>query len=542
MTGKPVQIIESKPYIPVPTMERFHASRALTRFVRGPRGSGKSYGIVKDIKLRADYMPPLRGTHTRSSRWVFCAQTHDRIEKTAIREWLDAYENVTRMKWTIPETAEVQYRLPDGTGVEMDIQFSMANDLQSAGKFKSDQLSGAWGVEMGEIESIAVFNMLKGSVGRWPPKDRRGDGNYWQGVLGDTNAMPEDHWWPELELKIRPPVELVEFFNQPPALLDAIPFNPDQPEYIPNEGQDPRWAAAENICNLTGGFGWYYNLISTYPREWVQVFVQNMYGSLSTRTPVYGEYRDAEHAKTGLQRWNGIPLRLGFDWGRTPCCLICQLDSHGQWRCLEEVCGKGISVQTFVKMQLGPVLLKRYSGIPIIAAADPAGFDKGQATDGTCAEQLEDIGIHVVPAPSNKEVPRREAVAGMLQTPGAFLLDPLLCPTLHAGFKGKYYVEEDGHFTKNDYSHIMNALEAIALHTRVNPQASSQKWNTASFFGAQAQRELGFGSPGSRRMVFQGGVLVPEGQSSPEQQTAWGTTDRQSYQDIQGDYDPLAHS
>ena len=74
-------------------------------------------------------------------------------------------------------------------------------------------------------------------------------------------------------------------------------FRPMNPEYVPNEGQDPRWPRAENIENLTAGWAYYYNLISGMPREWIKLFAQNQYGKLASNRPVYGEYNDAIHAK-----------------------------------------------------------------------------------------------------------------------------------------------------------------------------------------------------------------------------------------------------
>ena len=549
MKHKAIEICQKiPPYTPVPTMVRFHSSTAPTRCIRGPRGSGKSVGIVWEIMLRMIAQDCIIGTKVRRTKWVFVGATHERIAVTAVKEWNEWFGGVTKMNWSIPESAEVNFNLPDGTSVEATIDFSMANDVQSAGKFKSDQLTGAWIVEAAEIKGLEIYNMLTASVGRSPKKID--GGCTWSGIIMDTNSMEKTHWWPNQELNVKP--DGWEFFNQPPALLDATPFDINAPEYVPNEGQDPRrwnadgtenleWGPAENICNMPGGWGFYYKIIASYPREWIRVFVQNQYGKLAAARLVYPEYSDSVHAQRGLQLFRGLPIRLGFDWGRTPCCVICQIDPHGQWRCLEEVCGKGISVQNFVKMQLAPILMKRYNGIPIIAAADPAGFDKGQATDGTCADQLTDVGITVVPAPSNKLVPRRESVASMLISPGGFLLDPDKCPTLHDGFKSDYSLDENGVPNKDGASHAHDALQAIALHTRVNPQDSGKKWSPASYFGAGAMRDMGFGN--GKRMVWQGGALVPESERSAPSETPWGNGSSSGAESFstQSEYDPSAH-
>ena len=530
---------QPRPYKPVPSMIKFHMSRAITRSIIGPRGSGKSTGIVWDIWLHMASMRPLKGTNIRSSKWVFVAETHDRIRSTAIGEWLFWFGAITEITYGVQVTAKVNARLEDGTEVVADILFSAADDLQSAGKFKSVQLTGVWMVEVAEFKTMDVYNMIAPCVGRWPSSVDGGPS--WQGILMDTNSMHKGHWWQQ-QFEKQP--EGWDFFSQPPALLDAEPFNPQMPEYVPNEGQDPRWPAAENIENLSGGFGYYFKFVSSMPREWVRVFVQNQFGKLTTSRRVYEEeYNDAVHAVHGLKPMRGVPLRLGFDAGRTPACVICQLDPQGRWNVLEEVIGKGISVQNFVKMQLAPILLKRYSGIPIIAAMDPAGFDKGQATDGTCADQLTEIGIDVKPAPSNKLVPRREAVASLLQQPGAFVMDVDMCPVLHDGFKSDYTLDEKGEPEKNSSSHVHDSLAYICLYTRVNPQTSAQNWSAAAFFGAEAKRQMGFGE--GTEMVWRDGVLVPKNsdyQGGGQQHTAWDKNDRPNNFQVTDGYDPLAHS
>ena len=528
-------------YTPEPTIDLFHHSRSIVRIIIGPFGSGKTTGVVKDIGMRMATMRPMKGTNIRSSRWVFVANTIDRIRSTAIKTWLYWYpEGVfTTMSYGNQITGAVRYEIAeDGTKVEADIIFTSADDIQSAGKFKSTDLTGVWGVEISEFPDETVWRMLRGRIGRWPFTEDGGCS--WQGMIGDTNAMREDNWVARMQDEIKP--SDTEFFEQPMALLDAFPFDPKNPQYIPNEGQDPRrwredgtedrrYAPAENISHLPGatpdnprgGFAYYMGLAKTYPREWVKVFVQNQKGQLTSNRPVYQQWNDDEHAARGLTPWRGIPLRIGFDWGLTPCAVICQLNKNGQWVCLEEVTlpGMEIGAQKFARFYLAPVLMKRYYGIPIIAAADPAGMQRDQSAEGNCFKELSAIGITVYEAPSQNIVARYESVAEYLDRKGGFKLDIERCPMLHKGFKGDYFLDKDGKPCKNEVSHVMNGLEYITLYTSVNPTNQATAWNGDARFADEAFRKMGFG----------GGKLV-YGKDGVVGQDAFGNERREEHSEI----------
>ncbi len=500
---KTTEALKPREYTPDgATLIRFHRSKAFARMLRGPRGSGKSTAIVWDIWFRMRSMRPMTGTRIRSSKWVFVAATRDRILSTAVHEWLNWFpEPITEMTYGTQITGRVALELPDGTVIDAHILFTEADDLQSAGKFKSNNLTGAWIVEAAEILSPDVYLMLRPCIGRWPgPKD---GGASWAGILSDTNSMPYGHWWQRYQDEVQP--SDMEFFDQPPALLDACPFDPANPVYIPNTGQDRRWGPAENIKHLRGGFNYYMRMVGTYPREWVLVFIQNKYGNLTGSRLVYPEYRDDEHAKRGLFPYRGICLRLGFDWGLTPRCIICQLDSYGTWRCLEEVCGTSIGARNFARQDLAPVLLKRYAGIPIIAAGDPAGGVRDQSNESTCFKELEEIGITVHKAPSQNLIARRESVAAYLSPSKKFVLDIDRCPQLHEGFKGNYHLDKDGKPDKDaPESHVHDALQAIMLYSSANPSDAPTKWNGNGCFSEDAMKAMGFGGEGSRRIQIPG--------------------------------------
>jgi len=496
------KVITPKTYTPDgATLVAFLRSRSKSRMIRGPRGSGKSTVIVWAIWLIMTTMRPMTGTKIRSSRWAFVAATYPRIQSTALKEWMYWFGAFTEVKQGVQTIATINVELEDGTTVDAQILFTAADDLQSAGKFKSTQLTGAWLVEAAEIPDDSVYKMLYMSVGRWP--GGADGGASWAGIVSDTNSMPRGHWWQRYEDEIRP--SDMEFFNQPPALLDAYPFDPANPVYIPNMGQDKRWGPAENIKHCRGGFNYYMDALKTYSREWIQVFIQNKYGRLSADRLVYPEYRDDEHATTKLFPYRGIPLRLGFDWGLTPSCIICQLDSYGVWRCLEEVCGNSIGTRNFARQDLAPAILKRYAGIPIIASGDPTGNNRDPSNESTCFKELDDaIGIKVHKPPSNLLIPRREAVAGFLSQSKKFLLDVDRCPKLHDGFKGAYHLDKNGVPDDVPEGHIHDALQAIILYSIANPSAQASNLEGSGYFASEVMKAMGFNLPGSQRIAGYG--------------------------------------
>ena len=365
---------------------------------------------------------------------------------------------MTEMNWSAPITGWLKLTLPDGTKVEAEVMFFPVDRPEEIGKLKSLELTGAWINEAGETPK-AVFDMLTQRCGRFPPV--RTGGASWSGILLDTNPPDDDHWYYRLAEKDRP--KGWDFFKQPGGLIE------DKGEYKSNP-------LAENIGNLPGGHEYYFRQLPQKTKEWIKVFLLGNYGTISDGRPVYPEWNDELHCRVTSPN-DQRPLLLGFDYGLTPACVICQVSERGQLIVLDELFAKDMGIGQFARDIVKPFLSFNYAKYGYQAAGDPSGIARKDTDEKTCFMELAEAGIACVPASTNSWIGRREAVAKYLNKlidgkPG-LIVDPK-CDMIRRGFNGRYQykrlqlVGEDRFKDipdKNDFSHLHDALQYAALHS-----------------------------------------------------------------------------
>lgn len=194
--------------------------------------------------------------------------------------------------------------------------------------------------------------------------------------------------------------------------------------------------------------------------------------------PVYGDFNKHSHVSTfGLTPKLGVPLLLGWDFGLTPACIVGQL-CDGQLRILREYVGSNEGIIKFAGRVWQDFRIRytawTHSDDAIISFIDPAGFQKSQVDERTCAEGLRGEGFtRMEPGPVDWES-RRQAVEHFLlrQTKdgSSLLLDPKECHTLIEGFAGGYrYNDRESTIEsakvrplKDRYSHPHDALQYLA--------------------------------------------------------------------------------
>lgn len=445
-----------------PTGARFHACDDFVRGVMGPVGSGKSVMGVMEMLSRAARMPR-QSDGIRRARFGAIRNTYPELKSTTIKTFQDWFPpQVCTIKWDVPITAHV--RIND---IEFEVIFLALDRPDDVKKLKSFEFTGLWLNEASELPK-AVLDMATGRVGRYPsPKDVDYQ-PYWSGVWMDTNPPDTDHWYYKLAEEDRP--QGWSFFRQPSALIKR-----GAGIYIPNP-------AAENVEHHTEGFNYWLRMIGGKTAEWVQVFVMGHYGTVMDGKPVWPEYRDDRHCpeqEMVVQR--GLPLFIGFDWGRTPACIIGQFTPRGQLRILEEIvidartedCG----LRRFFREKVKPHLALNYAGMSIVSTGDPAGVSK-DANDQDSFVIAGEEGIPTEPAVTNDLTPRIDAVAKFMLAdidgqPG-FLINRK-CTILRKGLLGGYrykrvqvtgesrYIDTPD---KNAFSHPADALQYLALGVR----------------------------------------------------------------------------
>lgn len=458
--------MESISYVPAgPTVERFHASNAFVRGLMGPVGSSKSTACCIEILSRAQEQKAFNGV--RRTRWAVIRNTYPELKSTTIKTWTE-WAAGSVMKWDAPITSVINGMLSDGTKMEMEVFFFPVDRPEEIGKLKSLELTGAWINEAGELPK-AVFDMVTQRVGRFPPA--RQGGPSWTGVLLDTNPPDDDHWYFRLAERDRP--ASWDFFRQPGGLVD------DGGEYRPNP-------AAENISNLPGGHEYYLRQVPGKAKEWIKVFLLGNYGTIADGRPVYPEWADDIHCKP-VPPNRDLPLLLGFDYGLTPACVICQVSPRGQLLVIDELFAKDMGIRQFARDVVRPHLAVNYAGMSFQACGDPAGMAGKDTEEKTCFMELAEEGIPCSPATSNNFVARREAVAKYLTRMSdgkpCLIVDPK-CDMIRRGFNGRYQYKRlqvvgSERFKdvpdKNDYSHLHDALQYAALYSQ--SMNNSSEWS-----------------------------------------------------------------
>ena len=171
------------------TLKNFMKSNDFFRGLRGPVGSGKSVSCCIEIFRRA-ILQEKNKEGIRKSRWAVIRNTNPQLRTTTIKTWLDWFpeDKWGDFAWSVPYTHNI--RKGD---LEIEILFLALDRPEDVKKLLSLELTGVWVNEAREIPK-SIIDACTMRVGRYP--SMRDGGASWYGVIADTNAPEEDHWWP----------------------------------------------------------------------------------------------------------------------------------------------------------------------------------------------------------------------------------------------------------------------------------------------------------------------------------------------------------
>ncbi len=449
-----------------PVLNAFMACRDRISMIMGPLGSGKTVTVCQRIlKQMEEQEPDERGV--RYTRWLAVRNTYPDLLETTVKDFREVFRDMGSYRGGGMEPPQflVRYRMEDGTQVHSEMIFLALDREDSVRKLRGYQLTGVWFNEVKEMVK-PIIDMADLRHGRYPSSASSGVRCTWHGMLGDTNASDEDHWYYRLAEEERP--KGWKFFRQAPGVLPV------------GKGLDGRirWEEnpeAENLENLPDGY--YRTGLEGKQDDWISIYLANEYGFSVDGKPVHPEYRDSIHTAAELiPPIKGIPLNIGLDFGRTPAAVITQhLTTMGRHHAIDEFCSEDQSAALFAP-ELKRYLDAEYAGFQVMAWGDPAGDKAGQTVETTPIQIIRANGIPCKPAPSNVPLLRRAAVANpatrlcMDGTP-ALLISPK-CKLTRKGLMGgfcyrrlktpgveRFSDEPD----KNMYSHPVEALEYALL-------------------------------------------------------------------------------
>ena len=208
-------------------LKSFMKDSTFFRGIRGPVGSGKSVSCCVEVFRRA--LEQKKGADgLRKSRWAIIRNTNPQLRTTTIKTWLDWFPESDwgRFHWSVPYT----HHIKKGE-IDLEVIFLALDRPEDVKKLLSLELTGIWINEAREIPK-SIIDACTMRVGRYP--SMRDGGPSWSGVIADTNAPEEDHWWPimagEVPIPDHIPREQAKmlvkpdnwnFFTQPSGMLET---------------------------------------------------------------------------------------------------------------------------------------------------------------------------------------------------------------------------------------------------------------------------------------------------------------------------------
>ena len=452
-------------------IKSFMKSDIFFRGIRGPVGSGKSVACCVEVFRRALAQQP-NAAGIRKSRWAIIRNTNPQLRTTTIKTWLDWFPEADwgRFTWSVPYTHHIRK-----ADLDVEVLFLALDRPEDVKKLLSLELTGVWVNEAREVPK-SIIDACTMRVGRFP--SMREGGPSWTGVIADTNAPEEDHWWPimagevpipdhiprEQALMLRRP-DNWEFFTQPAAMLEVKGEDGAIVDYERNN-------LAENQQHMMKSY--YSNLIRGKTKSWIDVYVMNKLGMIQDGKPVYPMFAAETHiAKEEIPVAASMPLYVGIDFGLTPAAVFAQ-KVRGRWFVLSEIVAIDMGVVRFAELLRTEIATRFDACSEVLMYGDPAGDFRAQTDESTPFQILRGAGLRAYPTHSNSVDLRLEAVTSQLTKMAdgkpALLLDRR-CPTLIKGFEGGYSykrMEVSGERyadkpDKNMFSHVHDAFQYLLL-------------------------------------------------------------------------------
>lgn len=452
-------------------LKTFMKDDTFFRGVRGPVGSGKSVCCCVEVFRRA--ITQQKGSDgIRKSRWAIIRNTNPQLRTTTIKTWLDWFPESDwgKFHWSVPYTHHIKKG-----DIDLEVLFLALDRPEDVKKLLSLELTGIWINEAREIPK-SIIDACTMRVGRYP--SMRDGGPSWTGVIADTNAPEEDHWWPimagEVPIPDHIPREQAKmlvkpdnwsFYTQPAGMVEKKSEDGEIEDYLPN-------SAAENCANMLKSY--YSNLIRGKTKSWIDVYVMNRLGHIQDGKPVYPMFAaDVHIAKEEIPIAAEVPVYVGIDFGLTPAAVFAQ-KVRGRWFLQSEVVAVDMGIVRFAEVLRHELSTRFAAASDVIIYGDPAGDFRAQTDESTPFHILRGAGLRAFPAPSNSVDLRLEAVSSqltkMVEGKPALLIDRR-CPQLIKGFEGGYAykrMEVSGERyadkpDKNMFSHVHDAAQYLFL-------------------------------------------------------------------------------
>jgi hypothetical protein len=553
-----------KKYAPCsPVVEAFHRCDAQARALIGAVGTGKTTAAIWEVGFnlpRRIYMT----WGIAETRWFVVRKTFDSLMDSDFTEAMDWFAHGV---WK-PSRKLLTVRWPASKNCPspliVHLKFLSCNTPEEEGKFRSQNVTGAWIDEADQL-SVLAKQIIKGRCGRFPKKQITPVGFVPRYIVETSNPFPADHpmyttyeWMgPEVLTDPAPQYRCTnKSCEKTFSLMDRCPVCGEPGELtgkmdwrtgtydcgklvkkIPNGGpissvpptpdhigfwQEP----GENEENLRPGYWDSIRRDFQESPEMVSVLVDGEPGMKPKGKPVYRNFDKKVHvsqaplvwkkvpdARTGEMR--GVPLLCGWDLsGNFPACAVIQRVAPMSYQVLREFYDDRMQVVDFAK-HVFEELATAYPGYEGVHYADPASWAEYSNAKGgftSNAKMIEDQ-LQVTMTPSRQELDLRiSAVDQLLIRRNGFLVDRQ-CFMVVNGFLAGYVREENPRMgdknykeqpIKNNFSHIHDALQ-YAVVVEIYPKVKEPRPDIAQeeeLIASYPERMTAWGSgPRNKRII-----------------------------------------
>lgn len=469
-----------KIYIPCNTIKKFHEdTKSIVKVIMGPYGSGKSSGCCAQALINSVAIPHMRD-NVRRYRITIIRTTMARLETTVLGTWLSWFRYLGKIK-TTKRPLTCTHTFNDGKGiVELQALFLALDSEDDNEKLASLETTDIYVNEMKQLNKT-IYKDLVGRRNRYPPKDDL-TAPFDKGVvLGDTNPPFHDHWMYKLFEEDCPPQ--IRLFKQPPGLIKD-----ENNKWVLNGERDNKNGMSPN---------YYLEMAAVNPNddEYIKVHCCGEYGILIPGRPVFHEYNDNLHSTESVKILKDRDIYVLWDYGLTPCALLCQLSKEGQFRAFKEFVTERSGIRQLAKIFVKPYLQKHCAGHTIFSVGDPAN-PTAQTDLNTCQNVLGEEGLPTTAAKTNAIEPRLNAVRDFLNRlidgSPALIISRTGCPTLRKALKGEYCYRrirvigdekyEDKPDKKHPWSDVADCLQYGCLEFAALIRGDSDDFDYKGFF------------------------------------------------------------
>ena len=414
-----------------PTLWEFMEDNNKYRFIVGPVGSGTSTGCCTEIMKRALMQDPAPDG-IRYAKAMITRNTLPELKSTTLQTWTGVFKE-DACGPVIHQPLRHHIKVPvrgKEPGLDLLVEFISLDKPKDVKKLLSWEGTIIWFNEFRSMPWQLIQNAIE-RVGRYPSMQSRGVNCTWRGIIGDSNAMEDDHQYCQMERE--QPVGW-SFYRQPPAVLqvenkgdhwetvetEKVNLIETEPMYIHQSGPEMYWTVnpkAENLPHLpydetvnpdndTRMHGAYYpELLSGKNKEHIKVYYQAYNGLVTDGKPVISEFDVNVHVVPEITFIEDAPLLAGMDLGGgtlAPSCVFGQRHPYtGMWVILAEVVCQDMGLHRFAE-QIHATLAQYFHGHVLTEAwGDPAGFKRDELFETSAFDHMQQRGINVQPAPTN---------------------------------------------------------------------------------------------------------------------------------------------